>query len=238
MPQSASVIRPSDSTTLTTAHIADACLRLRIPLRCAPHSMRPAAPGMRASGRVRPVRHVGSVDVFLEALEEADGGEVLVVDNGGRLDESCIGDLVALEVKKAGLAGIVIWGLHRDSVEVSEIGLPLFSLGVIAAGPQRLDERPADIFECANVHTHRVTTNDFVAADEDGVLFLPRDRLPEITAAATSIRETERRQALEISTGRSLRQQLAFAEYLARRGRDPQYNFRQHLRGIGGSIEE
>jgi regulator of RNase E activity RraA len=40
---------------------------------------------------------------------------VLVVDNGGRLDEACAGDLVALEAQAAGLEGLVIWGLHRDT---------------------------------------------------------------------------------------------------------------------------
>jgi regulator of RNase E activity RraA len=37
-----------------------------------------------------PAQHVGSVDIFLEALEGAAPGEVLVVDNGGRLDEACV----------------------------------------------------------------------------------------------------------------------------------------------------
>ncbi len=223
---------------VTTAHLADACLRLNVPLRCAPYTMRPAASGMSVAGRARPVRHVGSVDVFLEALVEADAGDVLVVDNAGRFDESCIGDLVAIEVKAAGLAGIVIWGLHRDSREVADIGLPLFSLGVIAAGPQRLDDRPPDTFERAMVGPHNVTLGDFVVADEDGVLFLPRDRLAEIVAAAVTIRETEQRQALGVENGRSIREQLRFDEYLAGRRRDPQYGFRQHLRGIGGAIEE
>ena len=139
---------------------------------------------MRASGRARPVRHVGSVDIFLEALEEAGTGDILVVDNDGRLDEACIGDLIALEVKRAGLAGMVIWGLHRDSREVAEIGLPIFSLGVIPAGPQRLDERGPDAFGWAKVGSHHVTSSDVVVADGDGVIFLPREVLPEIVVAA------------------------------------------------------
>ena len=112
--------------------------------------------------------------MFLEALEQADPGDVLVVDNEGRLDESCVGDLVAREVKGAGLAGMVIWGLHRDNPEVAEIGLPLFSLGLIAAGPQRLDPRPPDTFDVANVGPHQITSDDIVVADEDGVLFASR----------------------------------------------------------------
>ena len=223
---------------IATAHLADACLRVRVPLRCAPHTMRPAVAGMKASGRARPVRHVGSVDVFLEAIEVASPGDILVVDNDGRFDESCIGDLVVRETKLAGLGGIVIWGLHRDSLEVSEIALPLFSLGVTSAGPQRLDNRPPDVFENAFVGEYRVTAGDIVVADGDGVVFLPQDRVGELIAAAAAIREVERNQALGMASGKSLRDQLHFKEYLAQRQRDSQYSFRQHLRQIGGAIEE
>jgi regulator of RNase E activity RraA len=223
---------------LASAHLADACLRVRVPLRCAPHTLRPAVAGMKASGPARPVRHVGSVDVFLEAIEAASAGEILVVDNGGRFDESCIGDLVVREAKLAGLGGIVIWGLHRDSQDVSEIALPLFSLGATPAGPQRLDERPADVFDVAHVGVHRVTQGDFVVADSDGVIFLPQTHLDALIGSASGIRNVEFSQALAMTDGHSLRDQLRFADYLAQRRRDPQFSFRQHLRQIGGAIEE
>ena len=76
---------------------------------------------------------------------------MLVVDNEGRLDEACVGDLMALEAAGAGLAGIVIWGLHRDSVEIREIGLPVFSLGSMPTGPLRLDPRADDALDAATV---------------------------------------------------------------------------------------
>ena len=115
--------------TLTTAHLADACIRARLPVRCAPAAMHAVIPGSRLAGRAVPARHVGSVDIFLEAFEGARPGDVLVVDNRGRTDEACVGDLVALEALDAGLDGIVIWGLHRDTADIREIGLPVFSLG-------------------------------------------------------------------------------------------------------------
>ena len=46
---------------LTTAHLADACLRARVPVRCGPPSLQAVAPGSRLAGRVLPARHVGSV---------------------------------------------------------------------------------------------------------------------------------------------------------------------------------
>src|ERR1700754_3431595 len=99
---------------LTTPHVADACMRLGIPVRCAPVSMRPLWDTAHIVGRAQPARHYGSVDVFLEAIDRAAPGDVLVVDNGDRHDEACVGDLIALEASEANLSGIVIWGLHRD----------------------------------------------------------------------------------------------------------------------------
>ncbi len=128
---------------LTTAHLADACIRAQVPVRCASALLRAVVPGSRLAGRVCPARHAGSVDAFLEAFEMAAPGDVLVVDNGGRLDEACVGDLVALEAHAAGMEGMVIWGLHRDTADIRAIGLPVFSLGAIPTGPLRLDARPS-----------------------------------------------------------------------------------------------
>jgi 4-hydroxy-4-methyl-2-oxoglutarate aldolase len=223
---------------LSTPHLTDACLRTRVPVRCAPAGVRPIAQGMRCAGRARPARHVGSVDIFLEALEAAAPGEVLVVDNEGRLDEACVGDLVTLEVKMAGLAGIVIWGLHRDTTELVEIGLPFFSLGAVPTGPLRLDRRAPDSLARAAVGACSVSPDDVVMADADGVIFVASDRLAEVVDAAEMVRATERQQADEMRRGRRLRELTAFKQYLARRAVDPEYGFREHLRSIGGAVEE
>jgi 4-hydroxy-4-methyl-2-oxoglutarate aldolase len=103
---------------LSTAHLADACLRVGMPLRCAPAGMNALNIGMRCMDRACPVRHVGSVDIFLEALEKARLADVLVVENDGRLRGACVGDLVTLEIRKASSHGIVIWELHRDTDEL------------------------------------------------------------------------------------------------------------------------
>jgi regulator of RNase E activity RraA len=224
--------------TLTTAHLADACIRAQLPVRCAPALLRAVVPGSRLAGRVSPARHVGSVDIFLEALEGAAPGDVLTVDNGGRLDEACVGDLVALEAQAAGLEGIVIWGLHRDTADIQAIGLPVFSLGTLPAGPQRLDVRPPDGLESATVGDWTVSREDVVLGDDDGALFVPAARAEDVFALAETIRDTERRQAERIRAGVSLRSQVQFDTYLARRQEAPSLSFREHLRVVGGAIEE
>jgi regulator of RNase E activity RraA len=195
-------------------------------------------PGGRLAGRVLPVRHYGSVDIILEALGNADQGDVLVVDNSGRKDEGCVGDLLTLEARGCGLAGIVIWGCHRDTADLVEIGFSVFSYGACPAGPQRLDPRETDALTLVRFGTISAGRDDLAFADDDGVLFVPESNAGELLATARAIWRRERQQAAGIRAGVSLRQQLAFDEYLAGRAADPSYTFRKHLRQSGGAIEE
>jgi regulator of RNase E activity RraA len=222
---------------ITTANVADGCLRAGVELRCAPAGTHSSVPGLRFAGAALPARHVGSVDVFLEAFEEAAPGDILIVDNAGRLDESCVGDLVALEAREAGIGGIVIWGLHRDSADIRAIGLPVFSLGALSAGPLSAADRPSDALERALVGTVSVTRDDVVFADEDGVVFVPASAVDEVLAHAATISAVEGRQADRIRDGVSLREQVRFADYLAAREQSPALTFREHLRAVGGEIE-
>jgi regulator of RNase E activity RraA len=223
---------------LSTPLIADACVRENVPLRAAPPGIRALSTGQRVAGRASPARHYGSVDVFLEAFARAQPGDVLVVDNGGRLDEACVGDLTVLEAQAAGLSGLVVWGLHRDTPELVEIRFPVFSYGSYPPGPVRLDDQEPDALASARFGPHLVTADDVVFGDDDGVLFVAAAHAEAVLATARRIWETEREQALRMRAGESLRDQTAFAEYLERRAADPSYTFRRHLRRTGGAIEE
>ena len=223
---------------LSTPLIADAALRLKIPLRISPPGIRPVTPTQRLAGPALPVRHFGSVDVFLEAMQSAHPCEVLVIDNGGRLDEGCIGDLTVLEAEHCGLAGITVWGAHRDTPELQQIRLPIFSYGVCPSGPQRLDPRDPSALRSARFGNFLVQAGDVVFADDDGCLFAAAERADELLGVAHEIQQRERRQAEAIKSGHSLREQLEFARYLEKRAADSSYTFREHLRKISGAIEE
>lgn len=226
------------TSALTTAHVADGCLRTGLPVRCAPPGLRPVVPGTRVAGRVLPARHAGSVDVFLEAFERAAPGDVLVVDNAGRADEACVGDLVVLEARAAGLTGLVVWGLHRDTADIRAIGLPVFSLGATPTGPLRQLPRDPEALISATIGDWTVGPEDLVLADDDGALFIPAARADDILTAAESIRDTERRQAERIRSGTLLRNQLHFPDFLAARAENPALTLRDHLKTTGGAIEE
>jgi 4-hydroxy-4-methyl-2-oxoglutarate aldolase len=223
---------------LSTPLVADAALRLKIPVRICSPGIHSVTPNQRLAGPALPVRHFGSVDVFLEAMQNAQPGEVLVIDNGGRLDEGCIGDLTALEAQNCRLAGIIVWGAHRDTPELRQIPLPIFSYGACPAGPQRLDPRDSSPLRSARFGDFLVEASDVVFADDDGCLFAVAERADELLSVAHEIWQRERRQAEAIKRGRSLREQLKVAQYLEKRAADPSYTFREHLRKISGAIEE
>jgi 4-hydroxy-4-methyl-2-oxoglutarate aldolase len=221
----------------TTPFIADACALLQLPIRSGPMHLKPMQPGQRVAGPALPARHAGSTDVFLEAIAASSPGDVLVIDNGGRVDEGCIGDLVAGEAYVAGLAGIVVWGAHRDSAAINAIGIPVWSFGSCPAGPQELRSRSPHALEAASLRHVTVTRDDFVFADLDGVIVVSQAELSRVITAANDIAAREQAQAARLLAGERLRDQLKLDEYVNRRVTDPSYTFRAHLKSLGAAIE-
>lgn len=223
---------------LPAAAVADACVRLGVPARTVP-GLRPVLAEGTVAGPALPVRHAGSVDVFFEAFQSAPRGAVLCIDNGGRLDEGCIGDLTALEAMHHGCGAIVVDGAHRDTAALRQLGLPVWSRGAVPFGPLSARPRPADALQAATMGEHTVTAGDVVAADEDGVVFVPGAQAERVWALARKIRDTEAEQARLAKSGQApLCEQFQVARYLEAKKKDPSLGFRAHLRALGKSIEE
>ena len=212
-------------------------MRLGVFMRVAPIGIKPLVAGWEIAGRVLPVRHSGSVDIFLEVMANADAGDILTIDNAARKHEGCIGDLTALEAQAMGLGGIAVWGFHRDTPQLIEIGFPVFSYGAYPAGPKRAYPRGSDAVTTARFGDFKLTADDVVFGDDDGVVFALLQDLENIISLARTIADAEKRQAENIKNGKTLSQQLKFDEFLKMRSKNPAYTFREHLQKIGGAIE-
>jgi 4-hydroxy-4-methyl-2-oxoglutarate aldolase len=221
----------------TTPFIVDACVQLALPVRVGPYGLKPNIAGAKASGPARPARHAGSTDVFLEAIAASNKGDVLVIDNGGRTDEGCIGDLVVGEAFMTGMSGTVCWGTHRDTAAILAFGARVWSLGTCPNGPLELRRRVSTALTAANVGSVTVTLDDYVFADDDGVVVVAMADLDRIVEAAKDIADREGAQAFRLLGGELLRTQLDLDNYVAKRNADPDYTFRDHLKSFGGAIE-
>jgi 4-hydroxy-4-methyl-2-oxoglutarate aldolase len=137
----------------------------------------------------------------------------------------------------SGLAATICWGTHRDTGAILAMGAKVWSLGTCPNGPLELRTRVATALEAANVGKVTVTQQDYVFADDDGVIVVATADLEQIVEAAREIAAREGAQAARLLKGELLRTQLDLKGYVEKRQSDPSYTFRDHLKTFGGAIE-
>lgn len=218
---------------LATPVVADAVVRLGLLAKIAPGGIKPLFPGSRLAGPASPVVLNGYADRVLEGIYRSERGDVLLLDNQGRVDEACFGDLAAYEASTQGLAGVVIWGRHRDSAELQKIGVPVFSYGTYPLGLQRTYPPVEDPFAHCHFEAFSIERGELVFADDDGVVFVPREHAGRVLDAAEEIGNAEQAQVDEIRAGRTLREQLRFDDYLREKKTNPALTLGEHMKRLG-----
>lgn len=104
--------------------------------------------------------------------------------------------------------------------------------------PEQLHRIYMDLTTPHVAGAHTISAEDFVLGDDDGALFIPLDRAAEVAEVAAGIRDTERSQAARMHLGTTFRSQTRLEDYSTARNSDGTLTFRQHLRSVGGEIEE
>lgn len=133
------------------------------------------------------------------ALSLAKPGDVLVVDGKG--DETCalMGAIMMNAAKKLGLAGVVLDAACRDSLEIEELGFPVFSVGTNPNGPtKQVGGRIGHPVSCGGV---TVCAGDFICADADGVVVVERDKLEGLLPLAAHKVQAEAKRIAQIQQG-------------------------------------
>jgi 4-hydroxy-4-methyl-2-oxoglutarate aldolase len=155
------------------------------------------------------------------------------------LEVGLIGDLIALEAHRKRLAGIVVDGLVRDSPELPEIGLPVFSRGVIPIGPLKLPPSRKGVGQIdvtVAIGETNVKPGDWIFGDSDGIIFLEAGELPDAFDWAERSWKREEALAAEIRAGYALGDLLKIEEFLAKRKVDEEADFNKHLLAAGWAI--
>jgi 4-hydroxy-4-methyl-2-oxoglutarate aldolase len=152
---------------------------------------------IKPAGLEQPKQHLGTAPI-----EAAQPGDIIVIDNGGKLEFSCWGGLLALSGKLKGLSGVVIDGASRDIDEARELGFPVYARGAVpmTARGRVVQESFNEEIQFAGVQCH---PGALVIADGSGVVIVPREKEEEVVAAAEAIYQKEQEMAAGIRKGYS-----------------------------------
>ena len=192
---------------LDTCAVSDGMDRLG--LTGATYGVRPMWPCPKIVGRAvtmkikpvgldKPKQHLGTLPI-----EAAQPGDVIVVDNGGRPDQSCWGGLLALAAKTKGISGVVIDGACRDVDESRDVGFAVYARAAVpmTARGRVMQESYNQEIEFVGVQVH---PGDLVIADGSGVVIIPRSKEEEVVREAEVVAATETRMAEGIRQGMSV----------------------------------
>jgi regulator of RNase E activity RraA len=152
---------------------------------------------IKPAGLQQPTQHLGTAPI-----EAAQPGDIIVIDNGGQLQFSCWGGLLALSAQLKGVSGVVIDGACRDIDEARELSFPVYARGVVpmtARGRVVQDSFNQEI-QFGGVQCH---PNDLVIADGSGVVIIAQEKEAAVVAAAEAIYLKEQEMAAGIRKGHS-----------------------------------
>ena len=152
---------------------------------------------IKPAGLQQPTQHLGTAPI-----EAAKPGDIIVIDNGGKLEFSCWGGLLALSAKLKGLSGVVIDGASRDIDEARDLEFPVYARGAVpmTARGRVMQESYNQEIQFAGVQCH---PGDLVIADGSGVVIIAKEKEQEVVAAAEAIYQKEQEMADGIRKGSS-----------------------------------
>jgi regulator of RNase E activity RraA len=167
--------------------------------------------GARLAGPAFTVVASGEFLSVLYAIAQAAPGDVLVVD-GGRPPLAALGELLANEAHRRGIAGIVVDGYVRDRSGLPD--LPIWARGTVPnAGRNDVVPRVGEPVLVGGV---RVTPGELVLADDDGIVIAPAAQLEAALERAEAIERTEAAVLAGIRRGQDLIAMTNLVEHVDR----------------------
>lgn len=198
---------------LDVASVSDAMDKIGIP--CGLLGIHAVVPGKHICGRAFTVHYVpngvvkGNVGDFLDDVQP---GQVVVIDNGGRLYCTVWGDIMTFVATRKGIAGTVIDGVCRDIPGIKENDYPIFTKSTyMVTGKDRVTvdyvNKPVAISGV------QVCPNDIILADDTGAVCIPDAVAEKVADIAENIEKTEQAIIAEVKNGSTLKDARAKLGY-------------------------
>jgi RraA family protein len=135
-----------------------------------------------------------------KALDMAAPGDVIVVDGGGDLTNSLMGELMVAHARVRGLAGIVLYGAVRDVAAIQAGDWPVYAAGISHRGPYK--DGPGEINVPIAIEGMVIEPGDLIVGDEDGLLCVPYDQVDAVYEATVKKHALEEKKMQAILAGR------------------------------------
>ena len=150
---------------------------------------------MTAAGQTPQKTHLG-----MNAIAAANPGDVIVIDNGGRMDSSCWGGILANAAKTKGVAATVIDGCCRDLDDCIDANYPVYARGTVicTARGRVIEESTNQMIQCGGV---QVRPGDIILGDSSGVVCVPQEKMLDILEKAEQLWQKEEDMIAEIKSG-------------------------------------
>jgi len=146
----------------------------------------------------------------VQAIDVAQPGEVIVVDAAGQ-PPAVWGELATESAVNKGVAGLVCNGAVRDTAEIRQLDFPVWSRRITshAGDPMGVGDINVPIV----IAGQRIEPGDWVVADDDGVMVLPKTQAVEMVNRALDVLESENRVRNEIRGGSTLAKVMNLARW-------------------------
>ena len=159
--------------------------------------MRAIFPAARVCGQaITSFNFPGDNLMLHAAFRVAEPGDVLVLTNGGSPQGALWGEIASYYSRIRKLSGAVIDGATRDTVQITEMGFPVFASYISVSYPGK--RGPGAVNVPVAVAGVTVNPGDLVVGDADGVIAIPPAQVE------TAVSNAEARMAKEAEVKRKL----------------------------------
>lgn len=203
----------SADSKITVPMLSDSCDRAGLRNQVLDLRLAPLVPGTRTSGRARTVKFVPDSNVdparpYDDAIDFIDGtipGELIVIATQSSNASAFWGELFSAAAKGRGATGVITDGNLRDSDKIVAVGFPAFSRSqrpIDFRGRMKVDAQQVPVV----IGSVTINPGDLVAADDDGVVVIPREHEEKVVSFARERARGESTVLQELLAGSTLRE--------------------------------
>lgn len=144
----------------------------------------------RLCGRAYTVKTVPGDNLILYyAIDNAQPGDILVIDGGGYDRRALCGEIMISYAVKKKIGGIVVDGAIRDAEALRKMPIPIYTAHISPNGPYK--NGPGEINVPVVIDGIVVNPGDVLVGDEDGIVVIKPDEVQDVLEAVEKVEEKE-----------------------------------------------